>query len=365
MTNNRNTGPTTLPNEVLEAMAHQPISHRSSDFSESFFNVTINLSNLVNAPLPALLLTCSGTGGLEASISTLVNENSRVLVISAGTYGDLLARIASCFTTYLDVIRFDSGSSFDLIYLDEQLLLKNYDVVLLTHSESSTGVYHPISNTIQTIRVRSEALILVDVISSIGATPIDMSKWGADVLVGATQKALMAPAGMAIVFLSHKAKSYIETQPAKFKYMHLRPWLEASKSKTVPYTPSIHVFQGLRTALKLIFNEGLDVRYRRHREAASRCRAFFSENEHIAYFAPIEYESHSITALCLSNSLSASKIKNRLQLEHEVIVSNGLGTLSERLIRIGHMGHFTLYDVDNALNAIEQVVQSEVDRNGS
>ncbi|WP_118988030.1 pyridoxal-phosphate-dependent aminotransferase family protein [Photorhabdus sp. CRCIA-P01] len=365
MINNRNTGPTPLPPEVLTAMAQQPLSHRSVAFREAFSEVTAQLATLVNSPTPALLLTCSGTGGLEASIASIVTANNRVLVLSAGSYGDLLVRIAGYFTPYLEVIRFTPGSVLEVAVLETQLSQANYDVVLLTHSESSTGVYHPVSQVIATIRAHSDALVLVDVVSSLGATPIDMTQWGADVMIGATQKSLMAPAGMAVVYLSERALRHIERHPANYNYyMHLRPWLDAGQQHSVPYTPAVNVFQGLQAALRLIFIEGLTARYQRHQAAAARCRAFFAGHDRVRCFAPPEYTSHSITALHLSGRFSASAIKTRLEYEHHIVVSTGLGSLAECLIRVGHMGHFTLAEVDEALSAIAQVVQDEGSEHG-
>lgn len=364
MINNRNTGPTPLPPTVLTAMAQQPLSHRSNAFREAFTEVTTQLAKLVNAPDPALLLSCSGTGGLEASIASIVTAKSRVLVLTAGNYGDLLARIAGCVTTNLKIVRFTPGQNIDPAVVQNQLMKASYDVVLLTHSESSAGIYHPVAAVIAAIRAYSDALILVDTISSLGTTPIDMAAWNADVMVGATQKGLMAPAGMAVVYLSARAQSYIVRRQNCSEYMHLLPWLEASRQHNVPYTPAVNVFQGLQAAMALIFAEGLPRRYQRHHEASSRCRAFFADNDRVQCFAPSEYASHSITALYLSAELSASTIKKRLEDEHHIIVSTGLGPLTERIIRIGHMGHFTLTEIDDALQAITQVIAQEISAYG-
>lgn len=360
MINNRNTGPTPLPPSVLIAMAQQPLSHRSKAFREAFIEVTTQLATLVNAPEPALLLSCSGTGGLEASIASIVNIESRILVLTAGDYGDLLARIARRFTAHINIVRFAPGESFDPAVLQTHLMQASYDVVLLTHSESSTGIYHPVAAVIAVIRGLSDALVLVDIISSLGATAIDMAAWDADVLVGATQKGLMAPAGMAVVYLSIRAQHYIEQCPDGHNYyMHLRPWLAASWQHSVPYTPAVNVFQGLQAAMALIFAEGLPARYQRHQEASSRCWRFFANSDHVRCFASPQYASHSITALYLSEDLSASVIKKRLEYEHHIIISTGLGPLTERIIRIGHMGHFTLTEIDDALQTITKVIAQE------
>lgn len=347
--NNRNTGPTPLPPEVLASMASQPLSHRSTKFSEDFAEVTQQLAVLVNADSPALLLSCSGTGGLEASISSIVKINSRVLVLTAGSYGDLLIKIASNFSSNLDVIKFLPGSAYDFAELQIKLSQNKYDAILLTHSESSTGIYNPIAETISIIRNNSDALVLVDIISSLGITPINMNSWGADILVGATQKGLMAPAGMAIVYLSNRARQYIESQESTLNYMHLRPWVLSSRLNGVPYTPAMNVFQGLCTSVKMIFSEGLDARYRRHLLAAKRCREFFSNHEIVSCFAPSEYLSHSITSLLLPKELSAIKIKLILENEYKTIVSTGVGEHEDRLLRIGHMGYFSMDDVDAVL----------------
>ncbi|WP_157830796.1 pyridoxal-phosphate-dependent aminotransferase family protein [Aeromonas sobria] len=358
MINNRNTGPTPLPPAVLTAMAQQPLSHRSNLFRETFSDLTTQLAKLVNAPEPALLLSCSGTGGLEASITSFVSTESRILVLSAGNYGDLLACIAGRFTQFVETMRFAPGETFDLTALRVRLMHANYDAVLLTHSESSTGIYHPIPLVIALIKEHSDALILVDVVSSLGVAPIDMAEWGADVMVGATQKGLMAPAGMAVVYLSERSRRIIEQSTINERdYMHLRSWLEASKQHSVPYTPAVNVFQGLATAVSLIFAEGLSTRYQRHQDAAARCRTFFADRDNVRCFAVPEYAGVSLTALYLSDELSASAIKNCLEREHRVLVSTGLGPLSERVIRVGHMGYFTLEEVDDALQAIAQVIE--------
>lgn len=359
MINNRNTGPTPLPPSVLAAMAQQPLSHRSSAFRDAFSEVTAQLATLVNAPSPALLLTCSGTGGLEVSVASIVTHNSQVLVLSAGAYGDLLTRIASHVTTHLDVMSFTPGAAMLATEVHLKLTQKKYDVVLLTHSESSTGVYHPVAEITAIIRAHSDALILVDVVSSLGATKIDMAHWGADLLIGATQKSLMAPAGMAVVYLSERAQRHIEQHPANYTYMHLRHWLEYGRQNSVPYTPAVNVFQGLQASMKLIFAEGLDKCYQRHQEAAARCRSFFADHQAVRCFTQVEHASHSVTALLLADRFSASGVKESLESEHKVIVSTGLCEFSEQLIRVGHMGYFTLEEVDHAMLAISHVVNDK------
>ena len=357
--NNRNTGPTPLPPQVLTAMAQQPLSHRGAHFRAALTSVAGRLATLVNAPAPALLLSCSGTGGLEAAIASLVSPTSRVLVLSAGAYGDLLARLAGFYSAQLDVLTAAPGSALSAQAVAEQLAHSRYDLILLTHSESSTGIYHPVAAIMQVIRQHSAALVAVDVVSSVGACAIDMQAWGADVLIGATQKGLMAPAGMAIVWLSARAEQHIARQPASSAYLHLRPWLEASRQQSVPYTPAINVFQGFEAALTLIFAEGLTARYQRHQAAAARCHAFFADDARIRCFAPAEVAGQSISALLLAEGISATAVKARLEQRYHTIVSTGLGPLTDRLIRVGHMGHFTLDEVESALQAIALAVQEE------
>lgn len=353
--NNRNTGPTTLPQEVLDSMSSQPLNHRSAAFSDAFSRVTQQLSHIVNSDSPALLLSCSGTGGLEASIGSIVKISSRVLVLTAGSYGDLLTKITCNFTQNVDVINFQPGYAYNSIDLKIKLSQHKYDAILLTHSESSTGIYHPINEIISVIKKFSDALLLVDVVSSLGSTNIDMNAWGADILVGATQKGLMAPAGMAIIYLSNRAESYILEQNPTLNYMNLQPWICASKSNCVPYTPAMNVFQGLCTSVDMIFSEGLESRYQRHELAARYCRGFFNNNK-VKYFAPFEYLSHSITSLLLPENVSAKKIKSILEYEYKTIISTGVGEYEDRLLRVGHMGYFSLNEVDAALSHISGIL---------
>ena len=206
---NRSTGPTTLPDEVRQALSNQVISHRSKQFEKLIENITKNLSLMVNSSERPLLLTGSGTAGLDAGISSIITETDTVLVLSAGYYGDLLRIIAKTYCNNIDIINYKPGEIIDDSRLKNILTKKAYKVILMTHSESSTGVLHPIKDIINTIKKYSDALILIDAVSSLGVTSINFKEWGIDLMVSATQKGLMSPPGVAIIFLSRKAKDKI------------------------------------------------------------------------------------------------------------------------------------------------------------
>lgn len=363
MMNNRSTGPCYVPEEVLQALANQPLNHRSSDFSMLLIDTTNKLRKLVNAPSSPLLLTCSGTGALEATIASIVNVDSKVLVLSAGIYGDLLFNLAQHFSQYTEVVRFTYGEPITPEgvekYCNERM--SDYDVVLLTHSESSTGVYNPIGEIVKVIKHSSDALILVDSISSIGVTKIDMSCWGVDVIVGASQKGLMSPPGVSFVYLNDRVKEKVLSKRNHQKYMHLKPWLESFQKNTTPYTPAVNLVSALHTSLKMISAEG-DLRFKRHASAAYLCQKEFI-NAGVDIFPTLAFSGNSITAIRLPDDILASSIKSELEQDFNILVSTGLGSLTQKILRIGHMGHFTLPEIKEVINSVNFLINKRKAKN--
>lgn len=353
---NRSTGPTILPDEVREALSNQVISHRSEQFEKLVENITGNLSLMVNTLERPLLLTGSGTAGLDAGISSIITKTDTVLVLSAGYYGDLLGVIAKTYCSNIDIINYEPGKIIDDSVLKTKLINKTFTVVLMTHSESSTGVLHPIKDIINTIKKYSDALILVDAVSSLGITSINFNDWGIDIMVSATQKGLMSPPGVAIIFLSGKAKAKIISSNSNSYYCDLKKYINYMSNFQVPFTPAINTFFGLNIALELIKKEGFDKVYNRHISASEITITAFNNSE-VKPFAK-SHPAPGMTSLILPDNYDAVKIQQFLANELKIYISTGLSFWTNKVLRIGHMGWFSLEEISRAANSIKNLFKA-------
>ncbi|RYE55041.1 MAG: alanine--glyoxylate aminotransferase family protein, partial [Sphingobacteriales bacterium] len=269
--NNRITGPSPLPDTVQKAIARQSISHRSDEFRKTVSNVRQGLMPLFGCTLPPLLFTSSGTAALESTIVNLVRHGDKILALSIGYYGDLYASMARhYFFGMVDHVVLECGDAFDEDNIEKIFQVNCYDIVLITHNESSTGCVQPLGRICHVIRNMSDALIMVDAVSSIGCVPFEFDAWHIDVAVTVTQKGLMAPPGMSIVTLSNRAfsraidaKKNIGTSIGSVAFDYLR-CAEALDKDMVLTTPSLQSFWGLEAALCMISAEGLKNVFRRH-----------------------------------------------------------------------------------------------------
>ncbi|MBX9599060.1 MAG: aminotransferase class V-fold PLP-dependent enzyme [Burkholderiales bacterium] len=347
---NRSTGPTNLPDKVRETLSNQVISHRSVQFEKLIENITNNLSLMVNSPERPLLLTGSGTAGLDAGISSIVTKSDTILILSAGYYGNLLGAIAKTYCNNIDIINYEPGLPIDGNELRVILTKKSYDIVLMTHSESSTGVLHPIKDIINTIKKYSDALILIDAVSSLGTTLINFKEWDIDLMVSATQKGIMSPPGVAIIFLSERAKKKVISNTANNFYYDLKKYISCMSNFQVPFTPAINTLFGLNTALELIREEKLDNVYNRHNNASKIIITTF-DNSAVKLFAK-SHHAPGITSLLLPNNYDAVKIQQYLANELNIFISTGLSFWTNNVLRIGHMGCFKLEEISRSAISI-------------
>lgn len=353
---NRSTGPTIFPDAVRNALSNQVISHRSEQFEKLIENITSNLSIMVNALERPLLLTGSGTAGLDAGISSIITKADTVLVLSAGYYGNLLGEIAKTYCSSIDIINYEPGKIIDDNVIKAKLINKTYTVILMTHSESSTGVLHPIKDIINTIKKYSGALILIDAVSSLGTTSINFKDWGIDIMVSATQKGLMSPPGVAIIFLSSKAKAKIISINSNGFYCDLKKYINYMSNFQVPFTPAINTFFGLNVALELIKKEGFDKVYNRHSSASQITIKTFSNSE-VKLFAK-SHPTPGITSLIIPDNYSAVEIQKFLANDLKIYISTGLSFWTNKVLRIGHMGWFSLEEVSSVAISIRNLFKN-------
>jgi aspartate aminotransferase-like enzyme len=352
-------GPTPLPDDVLDAMHRNMISHRGAEFRALMRDVTERLKVCFQTEADVLVFPGAGTGGLEASIANLFSPGDTVLALTVGAFGDRYAEIAERFG--LNVVRLASpwGEAANLAAL-EQALLNTPGVrgVLMTHNETSTGVQNDVENAYRILRNLGEnsPLLLVDAISSLGAVDIPVDKWEIDVIVTASQKAWMAPPGLTMLSVSERAwtASHRATLPRFYwDFAEARRFLARDET---PYTPAVSLLFGLQTSLHLLMEEGLPNVFARHERLRDTVR---SGARRIGFrpFAPDAIASRTVTALIPPDGISGKEVVSAMR-ERGIIIAGGQGAYENSILRIGHMGFAREDDMLCVLDALEQALDA-------
>ncbi|MFI8933369.1 pyridoxal-phosphate-dependent aminotransferase family protein [Streptomyces sp. NPDC053474] len=362
--NLRISGPTPLPPRVRTALSTDMISHRSARFRNLAAEVLGGLAPVFGGPATILPFTCSGTGGLEAAVVNTVSPGQRVVVVSIGYFGRRMAEIARMAGLAVELVEVPWGRAVDPRDLEIVLRrLRDVEAVLITHNETSTGVLNPMPELSRVVRECSDALLIVDVVSSLGATPVLMRDWGIDVAVGVSQKALMAPPGLALIGVSTRALDAAAANPARRYYFDFSAMARAVEENTTTYTPAIPVFHALQASLRMISDEGWDLVLARHQRLAARCRSGLA-GLGLPLAADQSHASPSVTSFFVRGEVRASDVRERMATEHRVHVASGRAHWKDTALRIGHMGYVGDSDVTHVLAALGALLGEGGARNG-
>jgi aspartate aminotransferase-like enzyme len=350
-------GPTPVPPEVLLAQGSPLVYHRGPGYGALLREVTEGLQTMLKTKADVLMFTSSGTGGLESAVANLFSPGDRVVVPVAGYFGDRFARIAEAF--HLDVrrVEYDWGRAARPEDVSEALGEAPTKGVLAQHSETSTGVIHDVEAMGQVCRDEG-ALLVVDVISSLGAVPYDGDGWGVDVAVGGSQKALGATPGLAFVSVAKaawEASRQAENPRFYFDWAAYKASLDLPDPES-PWTPAISLMLGMRAALRLYFEEGEEAVLRRHRilsEATKegvRALGLDLDGEH-------PERAWAVTAVRAPEGIDGNELVARVRRDHGIILAPGQGPLKGKVFRIGHLGHYDRFDIVRCLAALELTLE--------
>jgi aspartate aminotransferase-like enzyme len=322
--------------------------------------VTLHLRRFYQTSGDVLLLTASGTGGLEAALVNVLSPGDHVLAVSTGHFGQRWADIARAFGARVTQLDVPWGQALQPAAV-ERALHDNPDVALLltTHNETSTGVLNdlaPLAGILSAMGSQ-RPLWLVDAVSSLGAVNLPMDGWGCDLVVSASQKAWMAPPGLAFVGVSPRAWEWMAQARCPRYYWDLRTARASAAKGQTPFTPAVSALFGLRAALRQMAQEGLPAIVARHRLLGAQTRAGLQARG-LRLFAAEECASPTMTAICVPEGASAVEIKRRLLSEGGVAVAAGMGSVKGQILRIAHMGYCTPADIDNVLAALDRVLNS-------
>jgi aspartate aminotransferase-like enzyme len=358
--NLRTPGPTPLPPAVREALARDMIAHRGSEFATILRDCLAGLQWAFQTKHDIVILTTSGTGGLESLVANTLSPGQRLLVASMGYFGERMGKIARAFGIDVVQVDFEPGTAVDpQVVYDHLSRESDIDTVFVTHNETSTGVLNPLLEIARAVRqIRPEALILVDGISSIGSVPVEPEAWGCDVVVAGSQKGWMIPPGLAFVSISARAwerqaratlpKFYFDWQPAR---------RSADEDGGTPWTPALSLFFALQVALRMMRDEGLEQLFARHQRLAQFTREGLVDLD-MRLLADPRFASPTVTTAYVPDGVDARALLRALKERHGVVLAAGQGPLEGRIIRIGHMGWVDQDELAAVLRALQVELNS-------
>ena len=352
--NLRTPGPTPLPPAVREALSRDMINHRGPEFAVILRECTDGLKWAFKTNHDMVILTTSGTGGLESLVANTLSPEQRLLVASIGNFGERMVKLARAFGIDVTVVEVESGKAIDPQLVFDRLRAEpTIDTVFVTHNETSTGVLNPLKEIAAAVRqARPEALLLVDGISSVGSVAVEPEGWGCDVVVAGSQKGWMVPPGLAFVSISPRAweRNASSTLP-RFYF----DWAEAKRTAErgeTPWTPAVSLFYALQVGLQLMREEGLEEIFARHRALAQYVREGLADFG-LRLLADPRYASPTVTTAWIPDGVNAKALLNSLRERHGVILAGGQGNLSGKILRVGHMGWVTQEDLAHVVQALQ------------
>ncbi|MHB8645137.1 MAG: pyridoxal-phosphate-dependent aminotransferase family protein [Thermomicrobiales bacterium] len=352
-------GPTPLPDAVREATGRQMINHRSAEFARLLAESVTALQTILQTTHDVLLMSCSGSGGMEAAVANLCSPGDDVIAAHAGVFGGRFAAIAAAYGLTVHHVTAPEGQALDPARIGAAFVAHpRAKTLFVTHNESSTGVVHDLKAIAETAHHHG-ALVAADCITSTAALDVPLDAWGIDVAVSASQKAWMAPPGMAMVAVGPRAWQRTKTATLPRFYFDFAKHRDAQAQGQTPATPALPTLTGLHCALQMLVAEGLPAIVARHRAAAEACRADIGDlaEQGLRLFADPAHASNTVTAVALPDGMDATRLLARLEEEHGVIVAGGLGQQAGKLIRIGHLGHVTAADMDAVGTALRAVLR--------
>ena len=341
-------GPTPVPPAVLAAMASPVVHHRSPEFTPVFERTLSRLREVYRTDGDVLMFTCSGTGAMESAVANLVSPGDRVVVMSAGSFGERWTALTRAYGADVDELAYEWGQTPD----PADLRGRDAKVVFLTHSETSTGVVADI-RALAAVAKENGSLVVVDAVSSLGAVPLETDEWNLDVVLSGSQKALMTPPGVAFASVSEAAYAAGSSSP-RFYFDWERVRAAQAKLDAV-YTPAVSVITALDVALGILLEEGLDAAFERHIRLGRACRAG-AKAMGLELFSPDEDSAAVVTAIRAPEGIDGTDVVKALLHDHGITIANGQGPLKGQIFRIGHIGYFDVFDITTALAAVELVL---------
>jgi len=352
-------GPTPLLPAAQTAMASFTAHHRTADFRALFQRVLADMKEFIGTRNDVLVLACSGTGVMEASVSNLTSPGDKVLVLTAGKFGERWTELTKAFGCKVEVVSRPYGETFSLDDIQAKLT-PDIRAVYVQATESSTGVRHDVERIAKIVHAQDDTLLIVDAITGLGTTHLEVDSWGVDFIIGGSQKALMMPPGLAYCAVSERAWRRMETTTSPRFYFDLRKERKSAAKGESAYTPATSLFAALGAALdfiremgngnlaqggqELVHNAGLCAEMTRAGAKALGLKLYASR------------PASALTAISSPDGVDAGAIVKEFRESFDAVVANGQGEMKGKLFRIAHIGYYDYLDTIGILAALEHVL---------
>jgi aspartate aminotransferase-like enzyme len=356
-------GPTPLLPAAQFAMAAADMHHRTPEFRALFQKVLAQLKVFVGTKNDVLLLSSSGTGAMEASVSNLTSPGDRVLVITAGKFGERWTGLAKAFGCEVDVLSAPYGETFDLAEI-KKALKPEHRVVYMQATETSTAVRHDVE-AIAKIVTATDALLVVDGITGLGTTHFDVDGWGIDILIGGSQKAVMIPPGLAYLSVSERAWAAMEKSKNPRYYFDLRKERKNAVKGESAYTPAVALIAGLGAALDYIAGQaGGDLEKGRialidNAQVNAEATRAGLVSLGFRLFAPTA-PAAAATAVAVPEGMDSGVVVKALKSKFSLVTANGQGEMQGKIFRVAHLGFFDYLDTVAFLGAMEHIAKDSL-----
>ncbi|MCD5415002.1 MAG: alanine--glyoxylate aminotransferase family protein [Clostridiales bacterium] len=346
-------GPVDVVKDVLDKMATPMIGHRTKDATILQRSISEKMMKLMKTKNQILLSTSSGSGLMEGAIRSCTNK--RAAVFSVGAFGDRWYKMAVANGIPSDKISSELGEPTMPEMVEEALATGKYDLVTITHNETSTGIMNPVEEIAEVMRKYPEVIFCLDAVSSLGGTKINVDELGVDICITSTQKCLGLPPGLAICSISQKALDAAKRVENRGLYFDLLEIYECIQKKDhqYPSTPSLSHMYALDYQLDKMIEEGFENRFNRHLEMAKIVRKWAKDK--FEMFAEDKYASNTLTTIKNSRGISVADLNKELG-KRGYAISNGYGKLKERTFRIAHMAETTVEEINGILSIIDEIL---------
>lgn len=347
-------GPIDVPEEVLQETAQPLIYHREAQFGKLLAGVSNHIKAIIDGEDIIFFLTSSGTGSMEAACSNTLSTGDKPIVAVCGKFGERWLEICTTYGIEPIVIKNEFGRCIEPEQIESALKkLDRPTVIFTTLTETSTGALNDIQS-FGTISKKYDSFLVVDAIAGVGADPCPQKKWHVDMLIGASQKALMAPPGISFISASSRIVKKIAESNLPRYYFNLQLYEKFLAKHQTPFTPAITILYGLKKGLEMILQTGVENHFEHHRVVAEYVRQRVAQmGLNLLSCSP----SRALTVVKMPDHIDSTSVLQEVKEKHNVLFANGQANLRGKIIRIGHMGNYDVSKMGKALDALENVMK--------
>ncbi|HID20080.1 MAG TPA: alanine--glyoxylate aminotransferase family protein [Methanophagales archaeon] len=351
-------GPVPVLPRILDAMSKPMIPHRGDEFKQLYVEIVENLKGIFQTRNDLFVLSGSGTCAMEAAIGNLVNDETRIVCIASGKFGERFYEIAERYTENVTTVNFNWGSPIELGRVREALE-SNPDVVTMVHNETSTGILNPVEE-VGKLAKRHDAVFVLDCITSIGGDNVPVDQLGVDIAIVGSQKCLGAPPGLSAISVSDKVLDIMRANRKRPYYMDLIAYKKSLEKKQTPYTPALPLFFALHESLEVLIEEGMAKRIERHKMLSAMVRSAVTSLGLTLFpqLNEVSDYSNTVTAINIPSGFTDEQLKGGMR-KKGVIVAGGQEKLKGKIFRMATMGNITEKEVSKATRALEEVLMEK------